>query len=130
MLFRSLKVRIVSKDLRALREYRALLNPFVYGATAVGLWSHKLLRWLVPYFLLGMVVSSALLAGPFYRAIFLLQVGFCAAALLGFTWRGPVLEFPWTVPASFCIVNVAALVGVWKSLAGRTSGRWTPVRGQ
>ena len=125
-----LKVRIVSKDFRALREYRALLNPFVYGATAVGLWSHKLLRWLVPYFLLGMVVSSALLAGPFYRAIFLLQVGFCAAALLGFTWRGRVLGFPWTVPASFCIVNVAAFVGVWKSLAGRTSGRWTPVRGQ
>jgi hypothetical protein len=125
-----LKVRIVSKDFRALREYRALLNPFVYGATAVGLWSHKLLRWLVPYFLLGMLISSAFLAARFYRAIFLLQVGFCAAALLGFLWRGRALGFPWSAPASFCLVNLAALLGIWKSLAGRSSGRWTPLREQ
>lgn len=125
-----LKVRIVSKDFRALRGYGALLNPFKYGVTAVGLWSHKLLRWLAPYFLLAMLVSSAFLAGPFYRTIFLLQVTFCAAALLGFLWRGRALGFPWSVPASFCIVNVAALVGTWMSLTGRSAGRWTPVRGQ
>ena len=125
-----LKVRIVSKDFRALRGYGALLNPFKYGATAVGLWSHKLLRWLAPYFLLAMLVSSAFLVGPFYRTIFLLQVTFCAAALLGFLWRGRALGFPWSVPASFCIVNVAALVGTWMSLTGRSAGRWTPVRGQ
>ncbi|MGA9569490.1 MAG: glycosyltransferase [Candidatus Acidiferrales bacterium] len=125
-----LKVRIVSKDFRALREYRALLNPFAYGATAVGLWSHKLLRWLAPHFLLGMLASSAFLAAPFYRAIFLLQVAFCAAALLGFLWRARAPRFFWSVPASFWVVNLAALVGVWKSLIGRSSGRWTPVRGQ
>jgi cellulose synthase/poly-beta-1,6-N-acetylglucosamine synthase-like glycosyltransferase len=125
-----LKVRIISKDFRALRTYGALLNPFAYGATAVGLWSHKLLRWLVPYFLLGTLASSAFLSAPFYRLCFLLQVMFCAVALLGFLWRGRALGFPWSVPASFCIVNLAALLGVWKSLAGRGSGRWTPVRGQ
>src|SRR5579863_57777 len=125
-----LKVRIISKDFRALRTYGSLLNPFAYGATAVGLWSHKLLRWLVPYFLLGMLACSVFLAAPFYHAFFSLQVGFCAVALLGFLWRGRALGFPWSVPASFCIVNLAALLGVWKSLAGRGSGRWTPVRGQ
>jgi cellulose synthase/poly-beta-1,6-N-acetylglucosamine synthase-like glycosyltransferase len=125
-----LKVRIISKDFRALRMYGALLNPFKYGAMAVGLWSHKLLRWLVPNFLLGMLVSSAFLAGPFYRTTYLLQVAFCAAALLGFLWRERALGFPWSVPASFCLVNVAALVGTWMSLVGRSSGRWTPVRGQ
>jgi cellulose synthase/poly-beta-1,6-N-acetylglucosamine synthase-like glycosyltransferase len=125
-----LKVRIISKDFRALRAYGELLNPFTYGATAVGLWSHKLLRWLVPYFLLGMLAGSAFLPGPFYRVFFLLQAGFCGVALLGFLWRGRALGFPWSVPASFCIVNLAALLGVWKSLVGRGSGRWTPVRGQ
>jgi cellulose synthase/poly-beta-1,6-N-acetylglucosamine synthase-like glycosyltransferase len=125
-----LKVRIVSKDFRALRTYGALLNPFAYGATAVGLWSHKLLRWLVPYFLLGTMASSAFLSAPFYRLCFLLQVAFCAVALLGLLGRGRALGFPWSVPASFCIVHLAALLGVWKSLAGRGSGRWTPLRGQ
>jgi cellulose synthase/poly-beta-1,6-N-acetylglucosamine synthase-like glycosyltransferase len=125
-----LKVRIISKDFRALRAYGRLLNPFAYGATAVGLWSHKLLRWLVPYFLLGMLACSAFLSAPFYRACFLLQVAFCVVALLGFLWRGRALGFAWSVPASFCIVNLAALLGVWKSLAGRGSGRWTPAREQ
>jgi cellulose synthase/poly-beta-1,6-N-acetylglucosamine synthase-like glycosyltransferase len=125
-----LKVRIISKDFRALRTYRGLLNPFAYGATAVGLWSHKLLRWLVPYFLLEMLACSAFLSAPFYRVAFLLQVAFCAVALLGFLSRGRALGFPWSVPFSFCIVNMAALLGVWLSLTGRSSGRWTPLRGQ
>lgn len=125
-----LKVRIISKDFRGLRAYPSLLNPFAYGATAVGLWSHKLLRWLVPYFLLGMLACSALLRGPYYRACLLLQLGFCAIALLGYAWRGRALGFPWSVPASFCIVNLAALLGIWMSLTSRPSGRWTPVRGQ
>jgi cellulose synthase/poly-beta-1,6-N-acetylglucosamine synthase-like glycosyltransferase len=125
-----LKVRIISKDFRALRAYAALLNPFVHGATAVGLWSHKLLRWLAPYFLLGMLVCSGILSGPFYRVLFFLQLAFCGVALLGFLWRGREPGFPWSVPASFCIVNLAALLGVWLSLTGRSTGRWTPVREQ
>jgi hypothetical protein len=108
--------------------YRAILNPFSHGSIALGLWSHKLLRWLVPYFLLGIFVSSAFLHSPFYRAIFLLQVAFCIFAALGFLVRGRALGFPWSVPTSFCVVNLAALVGIWLSLTGRAVGRWTPVR--
>lgn len=125
-----LKVRIISKDFRALLAYRAILNPFSHGATAVSLWSHKLLRWLAPYFLLGMFLSSALLHAPLYHVLFLLQTGFGALALLGFALRGRAFGFPWSVPTSFFVVNLAALLGVWVSLTGRTSGRWTPVRDQ
>ncbi len=123
-----LKSRIVSKDFKALMAYRAILNPLSHGAIALGLWSHKLLRWLAPYFLLGIFFSSAFLHSPFYRGLFLLQVAFCIFAVLGFLVRGRALGFPWSVPTSFCIVNLAALVGVWVSLTGRASGRWTPVR--
>lgn len=123
-----LKARIVSKDFKALMAYRAILNPLSHGSIALGLWSHKLLRWLAPYFLLGIFCSSAFLHSPFYRALFLLQAAFCVFAVLGLLMRGRALGFPWSVPTSFCVVNLAALVGVWRSLTGRASGRWTPVR--
>lgn len=123
-----LKSRVVSKDFRALMAYRAILNPFSHGAIALGLWSHKLLRWLAPYFLLGIFFSSAFLHAPVFRGLFLLQTSFCIFAVLGLLMRGRALGFPWSVPASFCVVNLAALVGVWMSLTGRSSGRWTPVR--
>jgi cellulose synthase/poly-beta-1,6-N-acetylglucosamine synthase-like glycosyltransferase len=123
-----LKSRIVSKDFKALMVYRAILNPFSHGSIALGLWSHKLLRWLAPYFLLGIFFSSAFLHSAFYRGLFLLQAAFGILAVLGFFVRGPALVFPWSAPTSFCVVNLAALVGVWRSLTGRASGRWTPVR--
>ncbi len=50
-----MKARIISKDLRALLVHRELLDPLRHGALAISLWSHKLLRWLVPYFLLALL---------------------------------------------------------------------------
>jgi cellulose synthase/poly-beta-1,6-N-acetylglucosamine synthase-like glycosyltransferase len=127
----TLKVRIVSKDLRALLAYPALLNPMRYGAVSVGLWSHKLLRWLVPYFLLALFVSCVFLGrAPFFGALLFLQLVFYSAAFAGFARRERAPAFPWSIPMSFCVVNAAALLGILKCLSGRTSGRWKTVRGQ
>jgi cellulose synthase/poly-beta-1,6-N-acetylglucosamine synthase-like glycosyltransferase len=126
-----LKSRIVSKDLRALLAYRAILNPFRHGAVALGLWSHKLLRWLVPCFLLELIASSAFLASsPLYRVALLAQCVFYLLAAAGFVTRGRLGGALFSVPFSFCLVNLAALVGIWRCLTGRTSGQWTPVRGE
>lgn len=123
-----LKSRIISKDFSALLTYRSILNPFLYPATGISLLSHKLLRWLVPYFMLGMLLSSAFSNGPLYRVVFWLQFAFYVIALLGFVFRDRSFIFPLSVPTSFCVVNLAALVGIWISLTGRSSGQWTPVR--
>ncbi|HUA01079.1 MAG TPA: glycosyltransferase [Candidatus Aquilonibacter sp.] len=123
-----LKVRIISKDLRALLIHRELLNPVRHGALAVGLWSHKVLRWFVPPFLLAVLASSLLLAGhPFFRAALWFELAFCALALVGtlpFVDRLPLCS----VPASFCLVNLAAVLGIVKCVTGRTSGKWHTVR--
>ena len=125
----NLKVRIVSKDLRALLASARILNPFRYGSIAIGLWSHKLLRWFVPYFLIVLFTSNIVLCHlPFYRAVFLAQLAFYGAALVGLSRGGHGLPFPFSIPASFCIVNLASLVGTTKCLFGRKSGRWKPVR--
>jgi cellulose synthase/poly-beta-1,6-N-acetylglucosamine synthase-like glycosyltransferase len=126
-----LKVRIVSKDLRALLANRTILNPFHYSGLAVSLWSHKLLRWFLPYFLLALFTSNIFLCQvPFYRVVFLSQIMFYGIALVGLALRNNRFAFPFSIPMSFCVVNFASLVGTAKCLIGSKSGRWKPVRKQ
>ncbi len=123
-----MKIRIINKDLRALLIHRNLLNPAKHGALAVGLWSHKLLRWLVPYFLLAVLAASAsLMARPFFQVAVWLQLLFYGLALAG-VLRSTRPGGIWSIPGSFCLVNLAGLLGSLKCFAGRTSGKWQPVR--
>lgn len=128
-MFRS-KVRIISKDLQGLFLCRAILNPVKYPLHAWGLVSHKLLRWLMPYFLIVLLILNLLLLGrPLYDLLLATQTVFYALALTGYVWqRSAKAPRAFGVPFSFCLVNAAALVGVAWFAAGRTSGRWRPVR--
>lgn len=124
------KVRIISKDLRGLLLCRAILNPFRYPLYAWGLVSHKLLRWLVPYFLIAIFgLNLVLLGGPIYNVLLGLQGAFYALAAIGCLWprkrKAPLIL---GVPFSFCLVNLAALVGVARFIVGKRSARWEPVR--
>jgi poly-beta-1,6-N-acetyl-D-glucosamine synthase len=124
-----LKTRIISKDLRALIANRTLLNPLRHGAISVALWSHKLLRWFVPYFLLAMLASNfALIDSRIFRAFFIAQTCFYSLALAGFALRDRARHPLLSVPMSFCVVNFAAFLGTLKCFAGRTSGIWIPER--
>lgn len=124
-----MKSRIISKDCRALLAHRDLLDPVRHGPLAISLWSHKLLRWLVPYFLLALAASNTALFGlPLFRIFFALQAAFYALALAGCFRRKSASGIPWSVPASFCLVNLASLLGTLRCVAGRTSGKWKPER--
>jgi cellulose synthase/poly-beta-1,6-N-acetylglucosamine synthase-like glycosyltransferase len=122
-----LKVRIISKDLRGLMANNIVLNPFRAGPVAISLWSHKLLRWMVPYFLLLMLVANMFLLHSIgYRSLLAVQFAFYGAAVAGFSRIHQ--RFPWSVASSFCLVNTAALLGSLHYLRGGTMGRWKPTR--
>jgi len=124
-----MKVRVISKDFRTLLEHRDLLNPLRHAALAASLGSHKLLRWLVPFFLLVLFASNLfLLEGAIYRVALALQSMFYALAAGGLIAEGKLRAHIWSVPMSFCVVNCAAALGIWKTLAGRPSGVWEPER--
>jgi cellulose synthase/poly-beta-1,6-N-acetylglucosamine synthase-like glycosyltransferase len=124
-----MKVRIVSKDFRALLANRELLNPLRHGSVAISLWSHKLLRWLVPFFLLGLLGSNLLLLNePIGRMAFAAQIAFYAVALATLIMREGAPRLPWSIPLSFCTVNAAAFIGVLKCLSGHTFEQWKPAR--
>ena len=130
LMFRT-KMRIISKDLRGLLRVPECLNPLQVGNVAVGLWSHKLLRWCIPYFLIALLASNVALAlsgNFFYKVTLVAQAIFYGIALLGFLLARRGNSFPFSVASSFCLVNLAALFGTLHCCTLQSAGRWKPVR--
>jgi glycosyltransferase involved in cell wall biosynthesis len=125
----NMKVRVISKDLRGLLQNSSCLNPFRTGRVAIGLWSHKLLRWAVPYFLIGLVASNLALAnhGP-YGVFLVAQASFYFASVAGMLFGARKFRLPLSVAHSFCLVNLAALLGTLHCISLRTTGQWKTVR--
>jgi poly-beta-1,6-N-acetyl-D-glucosamine synthase len=123
------KVRVINKDLKGLLRNYALLNPFRFGAISIGLWSHKLLRWCVPYFLILLFAANLLLVRERpYGVLMTLELLFYAAALAGIAAGRKRLGLPWSAISSFCVVNAAALVGTLRCMTLRPAGQWKPIR--
>jgi len=124
------KVRIVSRALNALRRAPGVLNPLHNARHWWLLVSHKLLRWFVPFFLLGALLSSLVLfATPFYRWGMAAQIAFYLLAAIGWCTQ----DRPWTpkvvsLAFYFCVVNLASFIGCLKCFRGNLSGTWMPHR--
>jgi cellulose synthase/poly-beta-1,6-N-acetylglucosamine synthase-like glycosyltransferase len=127
------KVRIVNRAWRALMTMRSLLNPLRYGFFAIELISHKLLRWLVPVLLVGVLVTNLFLLGtaPIYTLALVAQLALYALALLGYAMRRrermPAIL---SVPYYFCLVNVASALGIFEAYRGKTYATWSTARAQ
>jgi cellulose synthase/poly-beta-1,6-N-acetylglucosamine synthase-like glycosyltransferase len=123
------KVRTLLRGMTTLGRDAHLLNPFRYGVFALCLFSHKVVRWLVPVFLLVCLVTSGLRApgSPFYAALFGLQLLFYALALGGLAGLPLVgTSLPAKVAVYFTTTNAAALVAWLKYVAGVRQEIWSP----
>lgn len=117
--------RIGAGGFQSLGMLWRLLNPR-RGWVAFTFLSHKILRWLCPFFLIGALASNLLLCErPFYRDCLLAQIGFYLASLLmSFAPTRIRLLRPLRLTAMFTSMNVALLVGFWRWLSGRQKGVW------
>ncbi len=125
------RVRIISQTFADLWRNRSVLNPFRSGFYAVQLWSHKLMRYLVPVFLIAIFIASAFLArqNAFYAAAFVLQVAFYLAALTSWALERMGVTFSFlALPQYFVITNLASLIAFVKFLTGERYTRWEPSR--
>lgn len=102
-----------------------LLHPR-HGWISFTFLSHKILRWLCPFFLLGMLGSTLALADhPLYRWALLGQsLLYCAAALAHFVPGRWTLLKPLRLPSMFALMNLALLVGFSRWLRGSQKGTW------
>ena len=125
------KVRIVNRAWRGMMGLRQLLNPFSYGLFAIQTLSHKLLRWLVPAFMIIAFIANHYIAdqGGFYRLTYIIQFGFYLLAGIGWLKRdNEDLSRIFYIPYYFCLINFACLQGIIENYMGKTYTVWSTVR--
>ena len=111
------KVRIGRANFNFLFTFLPLLNP-LHPVRAYMFLSHKLLRWLSPFFLLAMFICSLILMREhiFYKTFFAVELLFVLAALLGVR-----------MCSYFLSMNFALFFGFCKSLFKEKGGAWERV---
>lgn len=124
------KVRIVSRSLLAVARVRAALDPRCVGLFAFQLFFHKVLRWLLPFFLIVMLLVSGILAyrgSALYSLLLLSQVAVYSLALFAVVPGANRLRAV-SIACYFCIINLAAFMGVLNCICGRKIATWQPER--
>jgi cellulose synthase/poly-beta-1,6-N-acetylglucosamine synthase-like glycosyltransferase len=124
------KTRTFLRGITALFGNAALLNPFRFPAFSFILVSHKLLRWLAPFALLGCLVTAYLLRDiAVYRIALFLQIVLYSLATAGIAW--PFLAAR-SIIVRLCafvlLVNGAAAIALLLWLGGTRRETWQPTR--
>lgn len=112
------RIRMVARNWTGTLSEPGLLNPLRFPGTAWGLVSHKLLRWLTPFFLAVLLAAStaAFLHGR-YVFLWLAQITFYGAALVGWLrTRSGQQTSVFALPFAFCLANVGFFLGMVKAL--------------
>lgn len=117
------RVRIATGSFRALPE---LLRTPLPPATFLAFVSHKLLRWTLPFLLIGLLIANGcLLNTVFYRVVFAGQLTFYGWACLGILLRPLMQRIPFALIGYFMVaMNVAFLKGFCRSLRRGKEGTW------
>ena len=125
----SMRVRVVTRAMRGLLSVSDLLKPWKFAWPAFQLWSHKIIRWMVPLFLIAIFAANlALIDFRFYRFTLAVQLFFYAAALLNILLPLHRQWKPLGIPLFFCTLNAAALVSMLEICRGRKYVTWQTVR--
>lgn len=129
------KKRIVNRSLNALLKVPATLNPFRVGWFAWQVFCHKLLRWLCPFFMFILLVSSiALTYWEWQNGILGIYSGILVCQFIAYglaslhsleLFQSKRLVY---VCYYFLMINVASGMGIWMLAQGRVIGQWKPER--
>ena len=130
------KIRTMSRGIQTLFFHGRLLDPIRYGAFAWMLWSHKLVRWLVPWALAGAGIATGVLAAlatadasplaPWALAAFAATVGGIGLGALGWWWPSSHPPRLASMAAYFVSGSWAGLVAWKRALADQRAPTWDP----
>jgi hypothetical protein len=122
------KVRTVLRGITAVARHPDVLDPFRYGLFAWQVWSHKVMRWLVPFFLVALLLVTVALArqGGVFTAALVAQLGFYGLALLAHLVPAVrELMIPRLV-YFFVQANVGIAHAMIRFMAGKRATTWQP----
>ncbi|MCU7930678.1 MAG: glycosyltransferase family 2 protein [Candidatus Thiodiazotropha sp. (ex Codakia rugifera)] len=124
------KVRTLLRGMTALFSRIRLLNPIRFGWFSVFLFSHKIMRWLVPFFLILLLTSSLVLADYlFYYVVFIAQILFYALGVSAIPKNSLMHDsIIGKIPLFFTMVNMAILKAWVMYYFGKRQEVWQPTK--
>lgn len=127
------KARISAGNFQNLRRFWRLWFPPFGKKLRYAFFSHKVLRWFGPFFLLAILASSLILAlrgSDFFAYLCILQLaGYLIVPLLDriLQWAG--IHIFWLRNVRYFIrMNMALFMGFFKYLGGIQGGAWEPTK--
>jgi len=128
------KQRIVNRSFSGLMKNKIVLNPFKFGFYSLEVLSHKLLRWLIPFFILiaatGIIVLAQMKIVVF-QWLLLLGILFIWSILSGKLLKNSsACPSILLIPYYFYLVNINSMKGVLQSLRGEVQITWSTPRDQ
>lgn len=122
------KVRTVLRGMSGLGRHLDVLNPAKFGLFALQVFSHKLMRWLVPVFLLTTLLLNLVLLGQgaLYTLVFFIQLVFYGIGLYAHAQPAARSHALIRVVYFFLQVNVAIVQAWLLYFSGRRMAVWQP----
>lgn len=115
-----MRIRVITRGMNGILHMKNLLNPLRYGFVSFQLFSHKILRWFIPIFMITLFLSNLFLFGHWiYDLIFSVQAAIYMLASIGlvvdkYGIRSRILS----MPLYFCVINIACLISLFNIIKG------------
>ncbi len=122
------KVRTIIRGLAALRQKADILNPIKYGLFSLQVWGHKVMRWLVPWFMLITFLISIYLYNKhlIYMLAVWAQILFYGIAVTGFISSTCQNISIIRIISYFTLANIAIAHATILFMMGKRITQWTP----
>jgi cellulose synthase/poly-beta-1,6-N-acetylglucosamine synthase-like glycosyltransferase len=124
------KIRIATGDFQNLNRFKKLLFP-PWKGLAFSFLSHKVLRWITPIFMIFAWISAFIMSfsSDFYLILFIAYNFIFFLTLADFLLKklnihNVILRFI----THFLTMNLALLIGMFKSIKGVESNVWKPTK--
>lgn len=120
------RIRIGAGDYQALTLLKGMLCP-LRGFPALAFWSHKVIRWMVPFCMIIAFISNIFLMHTnIYSIILGFQFSFYLCALIGqlLTWTGIRIKL-FNLCYYFISMNMALFLGFISFIMRTHSVKWT-----
>jgi cellulose synthase/poly-beta-1,6-N-acetylglucosamine synthase-like glycosyltransferase len=124
------RVRITVQNIRGLLDQLDVLNFFKYGIFSLLVFSHKVLRLLVPVFLLVLFISNVMLIIQhyIYSLILLVQLLFYVTGIFGHQLNKKIKLTVANTAFYFCLSNISIFIGILEFIKGNKVTTWETVR--
>lgn len=122
----SRRIRFTAGAMSTVWYAKSLLSP-KFGWITFFLFSHKIIRWLTPLFMLGLLAASILLPGEsaVKMPALIVQAALYFIAFIGWIFEKLNRKFVvFKIPLFYITMNIGFLLGIFRFLGGLQNARW------